>query len=62
MSRAIAFTSWFHNAIAYRVPDERGGRRELELVHDGGTMRSDGFDTDLQQAGDLLVGITLGNG
>jgi hypothetical protein len=24
-------------------------------------MRFDSFDTDLQQAGDLLVGVTLGN-
>jgi hypothetical protein len=24
-------------------------------------MRFDGFDTDFQQTGDLLVGVTLGN-
>jgi hypothetical protein len=59
--QARAFKSWLHNAIAYRVPHERGGRRELELMHDGGTVRFDGLETDAQQTGDLLVGVTLGD-
>src|SRR5215468_9054346 len=53
--------SWLHDAIPYRVPNECSGRREVELAHDGGTMRFDGLLTDFQQTRDLLVGVTLGD-
>src|SRR5262249_10314140 len=59
--RSASEVSWLHDAIAYRVSNQRGGRRELELAHDCATMCFDGLDTDVQKTGDLLGGVTLGD-
>src|SRR6516165_11865392 len=39
--------SWLHDLIAYRVANERGGRRELELAHDGSAVRLNGLKADV---------------
>src|SRR5262249_12616271 len=51
--------SWLHNLIADRVPNKLGGRREVEFTHDGGAVRFNGLEADVQETGDLLVGVTL---
>src|SRR5262249_52907139 len=53
--------SWLHDLIAYRVANERRWRREFELAHDGGAVRLNGLEADVQEIGDLLVGVTLGD-
>src|SRR5215510_10856866 len=55
------FKLWLHDLIAYRVPNERRGRREVELTHDATAMRFNGLEADVQEIGDLLVGVTLGD-
>jgi len=51
--------SWLNDMIAYRESNERGGRREVELAHDGMAVRFNGLETDVQETGNLLVGVAL---
>ena len=40
--------SGLHDLIAYRVPNEGGSRREVELTHDGRAVRFDGLWAEIQ--------------
>src|SRR5215468_4978628 len=53
--------SWLDDAIAYSVANECRGRREVELAHDGSAVRLNGLEADVQEIGDLLVGVALGD-
>jgi hypothetical protein len=61
MSVAIALSHGSTILIAYHVPTERGGRREVELAHDGSAVRFNGLETDVQETANLLVDLTLGD-
>ena len=41
--------------IANSVAHQGSGRREVELAHDGGAVRLDGFEADVEDASDLFV-------
>jgi len=59
-------TPWPHRLrlddfVANGVTHETGGRRQVELAHDRGAMRLHRLETDVEDIGDLLVGVTFGD-
>src|SRR5688572_29776717 len=49
------------NLVPYRIPHQRGSRGEVELAHGGGAVRLHRLDADVQDIGDLLVAVALGD-
>ena len=47
--------------VADRVADESCGGRQVELAHDRRAMRLHGLEADVENVGDLLVGVTFGD-
>ena len=61
LSRGLTWFLSGNDPIArHGIAHEGGGRREIELAHDGSAARLDRFDADAEKAGDLDVGVACG--
>src|ERR1043165_8209090 len=53
--------SGLDQSAAGRIADETGGFMDAEFFHDARSIRFGGFDTELESAGDLFGGVSLGD-